>query len=81
MTKQTPDATFTRLRESHQAYAEKVHLLVAEDREDLIPEAVSAYADEALREITAGSDKATWPSGPRATPGWPASSSPGSTRP
>ena len=58
MTKQTPDATFTRLRELHQAYVEKVHLLVAEDREDLIPEAISAYADEALREITAGSETA-----------------------
>jgi hypothetical protein len=58
MTKQTPDATYTRLRELHQAYVEKVHLLVAEDREDLIPEAISTYADEALREITAESEKA-----------------------
>ena len=58
MTKHTPDATFTRLQELHQAYVEKVHLLVAEDREDLIPEAISAYADEALREITADGGKA-----------------------
>jgi|Tabmets5t2r1_1033131.scaffolds.fasta_scaffold31128_2 hypothetical protein len=58
MTKQTPDATYTRLRELHQAYVEKVHLLVAEDREDLIPDAISAYADEALREITAAGDRA-----------------------
>ena len=34
-------------------YAEKVNRLVAEDREDLIPEAVAAYADEALDTITA----------------------------
>jgi hypothetical protein len=52
----TPDATFTRLQDLHRHYVEKVNHLVAEDREDLIPEAISAYADEALREITA--DKA-----------------------
>jgi hypothetical protein len=49
----TPDATFVRLRDLHQQYAERVNRLVAEDREDLIPEAISAYADEALRELTA----------------------------
>lgn len=49
----TPDATFTRLRELHHDYVEKVNRLVAEDREDLIREAIEAYADEALREITA----------------------------
>jgi hypothetical protein len=48
-----PDATFIRLRALHQEYAEKVNRLVAEDREDLIPEAVAAYADEALDTITA----------------------------
>ena len=48
----TPDTTFMRLRELHQDYVERVNRLVAEDREDLIPEAVAAYADEALREIT-----------------------------
>ena len=52
----TPDATFTRLQDLHRHYVEKVNHLVAEDREDLIPEAISAYADEALREIAA--DKA-----------------------
>jgi hypothetical protein len=52
----TPETTFLRLRDLHQAYVEKVNRLVAEDREDLIPKAISAYADEALREITA--DKA-----------------------
>jgi hypothetical protein len=48
----TPDATFLRLRYLHQEYVEKVNRLVAEDREDLIGEAVAAYADEALRAIT-----------------------------
>ena len=48
-----PDATFMRLRALHQEYAEKVNRLVAEDREDLIPDAVAAYADEALGAITA----------------------------
>lgn len=43
-----PDATFVRLRALHQEYAEKVNQLVEEDREDLIPEAVATYADEAL---------------------------------
>jgi hypothetical protein len=52
----TPETTFLRLRDLHLAYVEKVNRLVAEDREDLIPKAISAYADEALREITA--DKA-----------------------
>ena len=47
------DATYVRLRALHQEYAEKVNRLVAEDREDLIPEAVASYADEALHEITA----------------------------
>lgn len=47
-----PDATFVRLRTLHQEYAEKVNRLVAEDREDLIPEAVATYADEALGAIT-----------------------------
>jgi hypothetical protein len=49
----TPDATFLRLRRLHLEYVEKVNRLVAEDRDDLIGEAVAAYADEALREITA----------------------------
>jgi hypothetical protein len=49
----TPDATFTRLRELHHDYVEKANRLVAEDREDLIGEAIAAYADEALREMTA----------------------------
>jgi hypothetical protein len=48
-----PDVTFMRLRALHQEYAEKVNRLVAEDREDLIPEAVATYADEALGVITA----------------------------
>jgi hypothetical protein len=48
----TPDATFLRLQDLHRDYVEKVNRLVAEDREDLIPEAISSYADEALREIT-----------------------------
>jgi hypothetical protein len=48
-----PDITYLRLRSLHQEYAEKVNRLVAEDREDLIPEAVASYADEALSEITA----------------------------
>jgi hypothetical protein len=47
------DATYVRLRALHLEYAEKVNRLVAEDREDLIPEAVASYADEALHEITA----------------------------
>jgi hypothetical protein len=47
------DVTFVRLRALHQEYAEKVNRLVAEDREDLIPEAVATYADEALGVITA----------------------------
>ncbi len=47
-----PDATFVRLRTLHQEYAEKVNRLVAENREDLIPEAVTSYADEALGVIT-----------------------------
>jgi hypothetical protein len=47
-----PDATFVRLHALHQEYAEKVNRLVAEDREDLIPEAVATYADEALGAIT-----------------------------
>lgn len=42
------------LRELHEAYIDKVNRLVAEDREDLIPEAVDAYAEEALRAIAAG---------------------------
>jgi hypothetical protein len=50
----TTDATYLRLRQLHHHYVEKVNRLVAEDREDLIPEAVSAYADEALRELAAG---------------------------
>ena len=50
----TSDATFTRLRDLHHHYVEKVNRLIAEDREDLVPEAISAYADEALREITGG---------------------------
>jgi hypothetical protein len=49
----TPDATFLHLRRLHLEYVEKVNHLVAEDREDLIPEVVTAYADEALRAITA----------------------------
>jgi hypothetical protein len=48
-----PDATFLRLRALHQEYTEKVNRLVAEDREDLIPDAVATYAEEALHEITA----------------------------
>ena len=32
---------------------EKVGRLLADDREDLVPEAISDYADEALREIVA----------------------------
>jgi hypothetical protein len=48
----TPDATFMRLQDLHRNYVEKVNRLVAEDREDLIPEAISTYADEALHEIT-----------------------------
>jgi hypothetical protein len=47
-----PDATFVRLRALHQEYVEKVDQLVVEDREDLIPEAVATYADEALGAIT-----------------------------
>jgi hypothetical protein len=47
----TPDATFLRLQDLHRDYVEKVNRLVAEDREDLISEAISSYADEALREI------------------------------
>ena len=47
------DATYLRLRDLHQEYAEKVNRLVAEDREDLIPDAVATYADEALHELTA----------------------------
>ena len=49
----TTDTTFVRLRDLHQEYVERVHRLVNQDREDLIPEAISDYADEALREITA----------------------------
>jgi hypothetical protein len=49
----TPDTTFTRLRDLHHDYVERVNRLVAEDREDLIPGAITDYADEALREITA----------------------------
>jgi hypothetical protein len=41
-------------RSAPPAAREKVNHLVAEDRDDLIPEAVAAYADEALRAITAG---------------------------
>ena len=37
MTKQTTDATFTRLRELHQEYVEKVGHLMTDDREDLVP--------------------------------------------
>ena len=48
----TPDATFLRRQDLHRDYVEKVNRLVAGDREDLIPEAISSYADEALREIT-----------------------------
>jgi hypothetical protein len=54
MTKQTTDATFTRLRELHQEYVEKVGHLMTEDREDLVPEAIADYADEALRELDPG---------------------------
>ncbi len=46
-----PDTTYIRLRELHQQYVEKVGRLMADDREDLVPEAISDYADEALREI------------------------------
>jgi hypothetical protein len=46
------DATFVRLRTLHQEYAQKVNQLVAEDREELISEAVATYADEALGVIT-----------------------------
>ena len=49
----SPDTTYLRLRELHQQYVEKVGRLMAGDREDLVPEAISDYADEALREITA----------------------------
>jgi hypothetical protein len=49
----TTDTTFTRLRDLHHGYVERVNRLVAEDREDLIPDAINDYADEALREITA----------------------------
>jgi hypothetical protein len=54
MTKQTIDATFTRLRELHQEYVEKVGHLMTDDREDLVPEAIASYADEALRELDDG---------------------------
>jgi hypothetical protein len=54
MTKQTTDATFTRLRELHQEYVEKVGHLMTDDREDLVPEAIAGYADEALRELDDG---------------------------
>ncbi|HET7516854.1 MAG TPA: hypothetical protein VFN05_03970 [Actinomycetes bacterium] len=47
-----PDATFMRLRALHQEYAQKVNQLVAEDREELVSEAVASYADEALGVIT-----------------------------
>ncbi len=50
----TPHARPVCLGCLHQDYAEKVNRLVAEDREDLIPEAVAAYVDEALHAITAG---------------------------
>jgi hypothetical protein len=50
----SPDTTFIRLRDLHQQYVEKVGRLMADDREDLVPEAISDYADEALREIAAG---------------------------
>jgi hypothetical protein len=53
MTMRTPDSTFARLRDLHHDYVERVNRLVAEDREDLIPNAISDYADEALHEITA----------------------------
>ena len=49
----TPETTFTRLRDLHHAYIERVNRLVAEDREDLIPDAITDYADEALRELAA----------------------------
>jgi hypothetical protein len=50
----SPDTTFIHLRDLHQQYVEKVGRLMAEDREDLVPAAISDYADEALREIGAG---------------------------
>jgi hypothetical protein len=56
----SPDTTYIRLRELHQQYVEKVGRLMADDREDLVPEAISDYADEALREIAAS--RAAYPS-------------------
>jgi hypothetical protein len=53
MTMPAPETTFARLRDLHHHYVERVNRLVAEDREDLIPDAITDYADEALREITA----------------------------
>lgn len=38
----------------HQECAEQVNRLVAEGREDLIPEVVTAYDEEALRAIIGG---------------------------
>jgi hypothetical protein len=38
----------------HQEYAEQVNRLVAEDREDLIAEVVTAYEEDALRAIISG---------------------------
>jgi hypothetical protein len=41
------------LHELHEAYADRVNRLVAEDREDLVRELAEGYTEEALRLIVA----------------------------
>jgi hypothetical protein len=48
----TPDTDTERLRRLHDAYVEKVNLVLEEGREDLVPTLVESYDDEALRILT-----------------------------
>ena len=49
----TPPTIAEQLHELHEDYADRVNRLVAEDREDMVPELADSYAEEALRLIVA----------------------------
>ncbi len=54
----TPQNVSECLRSLHEEYTQKVNLVLDEGREDLAYQLSDAYADDALRLITAGSDPA-----------------------
>jgi hypothetical protein len=49
----TPPTIAAQLHEFHEAYADRVNRLVAEDREDLVRELADGDIEEALRLIVA----------------------------